>query len=308
MRGAFESSNVGAILQSIPRVVSTRMPPPSESPVPASVDVLLCERVESGEFELPVLPETAAQVLTLSQDVACETKDVAALIERDQSLAAHVLRMANSVAFSPAQPIVSLQQGITRLGLSTLCEITVAVVVKGTVFKVPGFERALRDLWRHSSMTGVFAKEIARTVRRNVEGAFLCGLLHDIGKPVTLSFLPEICKATSVELSAEIGEAAMERHHSLIGGVLMGKWGLAPWVETAATYHHDYANARDHKISAMVTCLADHLAHWAMQSRDISEEDLFELPVVADLDLYEGDLTSLLAERDRAIEMAETFL
>ena len=37
-----------------------------------------------------------------------------------------------------------------------------------------------------------YAKEIARLRRSNVEGAFLCGLLHDIGKPVLLQTLVDI--------------------------------------------------------------------------------------------------------------------
>lgn len=150
-------------------------------------------------------------------------------------------------------------------------------------------------------------RKSARTLCRNVEGAFLCGLLHDVGKPITLSILPEICKEAKVKLNQEIGEAAMEHYHSLMGGMLVKEWGLPPWVETAARHHHDYENAQDHPIEAMVTCFADNLAHWAMQSGEVSEEDLFELPVVADLDFYEDDVHALLAGRDRAIEIAEAF-
>jgi len=279
----------------------------TDSPLPPALDEALSERVESGQLDLPVLPTTASRVLGLSQDSGCDIGEVAALIERDQSLAAHVLHIANSAAFSPTQKIVSLQQAITRLGLSTLCEVTVAIVLKGSAFEVPGFEPALKELWRHSAATGVFAKEIARTLRRNVEGAFLCGLLHDIGKPVTLSLLPSVCKEVKVKLTDEIALAAMDQHHSLMGAMLVKEWELAPWVETVARHHHDYENATEHQTEVMVTCLADNLTHWAMESKEISEEALFELPVVADLDLYEDDLQSLLDGRDRAVDTAKAF-
>lgn len=282
---------------------------PTDSPLPTSVDAALTEKAEAGELDLPVLPATVSRVLSLSQDAACDIQEVASLIEQDQSLAAHVLHIANSSAFSPTQPIVSLQQAITRLGLSTLCEVTVAIVLKGSAFEVPGFEPVLKELWRHSAATGVFAKEVARTLRRNVEGAFLCGLLHDVGKPVTLTLLPAVCKEVRVKLTPEIAEAAMERHHSLMGALLVKEWELPPWVETVTRYHHDYENAQQHQTEAMVTCLADNLAHWAMRSsKDVSEEDLFNLSVVGDLDLYEENVRSLLDGRDKAVESAMAFV
>jgi len=290
-------------------VCPTMSSTPTDSPLPPSVDAALTERAESGDLELPVLPATISQVLDLSQDPDCDIQEVTTLIERDQSLAAHVLHIANSSAFSPTQPIVSLQQAITRLGLSTLCEVTVAIVLKGSAFEVPGFEPVLKDLWRHSAATGVFAKEVARTLRRNVEGAFLCGLLHDIGKPVTLSILPKVCKAARVKLTEEIAEAAMDRHHEVMGALLVREWALPSWVETVTRYHHDYENAEQHQTEAMVTCLADNLAHWAMKSnKKISEDELLELSVLGDLDLYEEDLRKLLDGRDHAVENAMAFV
>ena len=54
------------------------------------------------------------------------------------------------------------------------------------VFRVPGYEPVLNQLWRHALASGAFAKEIARVRRLNVESAFLCGLLHSVGKPALL--------------------------------------------------------------------------------------------------------------------------
>ena len=281
--------------------------PSTECPLPETVDLALVNCAESGELDLPVLPATVSRVLDLSQDPSCDIQEVAQLIERDQSLAAHVLHISNSSAFSPTQPIVSLQQAITRLGLSTLCEVTVSIVLKGSAFEAPGFEPVLKELWRHSAATGVFAKEVARALRRNVEGAFLCGLLHDIGKPIVLGLLPKLCKKARVKLTPELAEAAMDRHHAIMGTLLVKEWELAPWVDAVTEFHHNYENATAHRTEAMVTCLADNLAHWAMGSRELSEEDLFQLPVLADLDLYESDLRKLLDGRDNAVDTAKAF-
>ena len=144
----------------------------------------LVERVSQRRLELPMLPQTATDVLSLCNDSSCDTARLSSLIQRDQALAAHTLHIANSAAYAPREPIVSLQQAIGRLGFKTMCDIAVAVAMRSKVFVLKGHEERLRAMWLHSAMSGTWAKEIARACRRNVEGAFLCGLLHDIGQPV----------------------------------------------------------------------------------------------------------------------------
>ena len=71
----------------------------------------------SGELKLPVLPAVAADVLACIDGDDCDAHSLAELIQRDPSLAANLLRVANSARFAPSEPIVSLNQAISRLGL-----------------------------------------------------------------------------------------------------------------------------------------------------------------------------------------------
>src|SRR6185503_16029782 len=144
---------------------------------------ILIERLDSGELELPVIPAAAASVLEACRDDENGARQVAEIMQRDPSLAGHTLRLSNSAAYGSTEPIVSLSQAIARLGLSIVSEITLAVALKGRVFSVARFDAQIRVLWVHSAGAGIWAREIARMRRRNVEGAFLCGLLHDVGRP-----------------------------------------------------------------------------------------------------------------------------
>jgi hypothetical protein len=49
-------------------------------------------------------------------------------------------------------------------------------------------------------LTGFYTKEIARLRRRNVEIAFLCGLLHDLGKAVLLNNVDKVVGKDDLEL------------------------------------------------------------------------------------------------------------
>ena len=102
----------------------------------------LTQVIDAGSIELPVMPEAAAQILELVNDPAADAKKLAAILQRDPSLATHVLRVANSTAFAPREPIVSLQQAISRLGMTNLTQIATAVAVKTKVFMMRPAEQS----------------------------------------------------------------------------------------------------------------------------------------------------------------------
>ncbi len=281
------------------------MSPESTTPLPEIVRAPLAERTSELSLELPMLPDTASRVMGLCTAEDCDVRELAELIERDPSLAGHVLRISNSAAFAPNEAIVSLQQAVTRLGFSVLSEIAVGVALRGQVFRVPGFDKTIRLMWMHSAAAGAFAKDIARTARRNVEGAFLCGLLHDVGKPIVLTNVLDVCKQARVRPNKPIVETALEEFHTTVGAMLVERWGLAPWVVAAAEHHHRPEEAGAHEVEANVTNLADALSHWALSTRDVG--DPRTLPSVAALDLYDDDMVRIMAGREAVLELAAAF-
>lgn len=225
-------------------------------------------------------------------------------------MAGHVLGVANSAAYAPKEPIVSLQQAISRLGLPTIAEIIVALSLKSRIFDVPGHQTKIRKMWMHSATSAVYAREAARLLRKNVEAAFLCGLLHDIGRPIVLQALIDAAREkTDRPVPSRVLELAMDEFHERVGVLTVEEWQLAPWVRDAVAYHHDHTRATDHRDEAMVTTLADLLSHWALDFECADESDFpAEHPVVGDLNLYGNDLITLLEKRGLVLEVAETFV
>ncbi|MCE9593193.1 MAG: HDOD domain-containing protein [Planctomycetes bacterium] len=267
----------------------------------------LGEQVDGGAVELPVMPEAAAQILDLVNDPAADAKKLATILQRDPSLAGHVLRVANSTAFAPREPIVSLQQAISRLGFNNLRQISTAVAVKSKVFNVRGFEDLLREIWFHSATAGAYAKEIARIRRHNVEGAFLCGLLHDVGKPIVLQSAVDLVAAKGERVERLVVEAAMDALHGRVGGLLVKKWKLPAFMVSVMLHHHDPSGAEEHVEDARIACLADQLAYWAKDGVPERAEELRRHPVVAALNLYAEDWQALVDARERVIQVAEAY-
>lgn len=281
-------------------------PAPTTPILPGPVRAAL-RRSLDGELVLPLLPDTAARVMALCNDEMCDANRLAELIHRDPAMAGHVLHVSNSAAYAPKEPIVSLQQAVSRLGIGTICEIALAVALKGKVFQVPGFQSRVREMWIHACATGMYAKEIARHLRRNVESAFMCGLLHDVGMPLVMQMLCDLAKQHGAKtIPAAVMESAMAEFHAEVGSKIAEHWQLATWIRDATLFHHDYTKAGDHREEVMITCLADLLAHWALDPSTVEADFPAEHAVIQDLNIYADDLMGLLAKRARTLEVAES--
>ena len=91
--------------------------PTEQTMVPEELHAALQERLATGTLDVPMLPDVVLQIMNLTFSERTDTRQLADLIHRDQALASHILRVANSPAYKPQTPIVSLQQAITRFGI-----------------------------------------------------------------------------------------------------------------------------------------------------------------------------------------------
>jgi putative nucleotidyltransferase with HDIG domain len=262
------------------------------------------ERLLSSKLELPLLPTVVWEVMELTAADDVDIRRLSELIHRDQALAGHV-RVANSPAYMARMPIVSLQQAVSRLGTRALGEIAFAVSLQSRVFDVPGYEDEVRNLWGHAVGAAAYAKEIARLRRSNVEGAFLCGLLHDIGKPVILQVVVDVQKAKGLTLDPAAVSAIMEAYHTHVGSLIATEWALPPHVAESIAYHHDYLVAPTCAEAVMVTRLADCLSYHVLDPDIFDEESIRHHPVLTDLNLYPDAVEALLAKRDAVLLIIE---
>ena len=280
---------------------------PVESQRFAAVHAALVERVTAGTIEVPLLPQTASQVLAVCNDASCDAHKLANLIQRDPALAGHVLSVANSAAYAPRETIVSLSQAISRLGFRVVCDIALAVALKGKVFNVQGQEGRVRVLWQHCASAGAWAKEIARTRRKNVEGAFLCGLLHDVGQPALLQTSLELFAAHKLEPDANMLDQWAHELHAPVGALMLQRWNFPEWMAAAVRFHHDADKAGEHAEHARTAQMADLLAHASSHPDPQTDATLGQHPALSDLDIYADEFEALLAKRGKVLELARAF-
>jgi putative nucleotidyltransferase with HDIG domain len=261
----------------------------------------LTENIKTGNVELPLLPQAASRVMAIASDPSADAAKLSALIHQDQALAAHVLRIANSPAYMPRSPVVSLQHAVAMLGITLLSEIAFTASLKSGAFKVPGFEDDVKQLWRHSLASGAYAKEVARMRRVNVESAYLCGLLHAIGKPVILRTATTLAHERRIPLEKPVLYGWVEGYHTQVGLLIADKWGLPKQVAAAIQYYADYDHATAFRQECLLTCVADRLASHLLTPDEMPEETLREHPVFAELNLYPQDIDQLITIKEQVL-------
>ncbi|MBL9209515.1 MAG: HDOD domain-containing protein [Opitutaceae bacterium] len=250
----------------------------------------------------------ASRVMMLTNNPDADVADLSDLIHQDQALAGNVLRIANSAAYRVGEPIVSLRQAVMQLGLGVLGEIAVAACLNHEGLRAPGYEPLRKRMLLHAFITGGFAKELARRKRRNVESMFLCGLLHSVGKTVTLRLIANAQSGAATKLTE--GEVAplIAAHQADIAARVTVAWKLPQQVHVVAVHHASPETAPEFVDETKLVALAAHIAGWVTLNDPPDEAAVRALPAWAELNFYPDDVDAVLERRAVLEESAAIFM
>jgi putative nucleotidyltransferase with HDIG domain len=258
-------------------------------------------RLDEGSLELPLLPGVAMEVTSAAAREDTDARVLAEILKRDPAMAAHVLRIVNSPVYSPRAQIVSLQQAVGRVGSAKIREIALIIACRTGVYKVKGYEAEVDQVFKHSVATALLAQEIARQTRNNVEEAFLCGLLHDVGRPVLLQALLEVARERTAPRAGLL--SLVSELHCRAGASLATAWALPESVSQAILNHH--AARSEHAASVHITALADVLSHALLDSPELDPEAVRGHPALEKLEIYPDLLSKILSRAESVRQAAE---
>ena len=195
---------------------------------------------------LPLLPMVVSRLFSLDPEDEDYFDQVLRLAEEDPSFAVRVLRLSNTAANSPRKHTIGLQGSLARVGTRQIEELIKEMSVT-TVF-MPS-TRDQRILWIHSAQVAVAARTIAALDSKlgvEPETAYLCGLLHDVGRFVlfenSVDDLATI-DATGWKTLEDLLEAENQvvgLSHAEIGYRAAQKWRLPDFVTDVIRNHHIY--------------------------------------------------------------------
>jgi len=258
--------------------------------------LFLVDKLEKKEFDLPPLPRVASQVLSLTSDPHADANKLTRLIQQDPILTAKIFQTSNSAACGAQRRIESLQQAIAWLGLNTIAGTAFTLSVQSGVFNVRGYEQEVSALWSHALATGFYAKAIADLGGNNSDTAFLCGLLHAIGKPFIVHTVNQYRQPSDSPIPWTIMMALMSESYIEVGRQLGEAWEFPDAVKEALNLHEEYTThlATSPTKGAVITCLARQLASHLLEPESITAEALRTLPSLKALNLPQDSIDTLL--------------
>lgn len=203
--------------------------------------------IEEKVRQLPFLPVVLTELMGMDKTADDYFERMVALARKDPSLTTLILKIANSAASAASQPINGLTLAMSRIGTESIAQyITTLGVTR--VFVPTQDEHKL--LWKHSIETAIYAEHIAlnmKVLNVNPEMAYICGLLHDIGRFVMFDVAPEALKGTPSSSWASPQELPLVEQkrvgydHSQVGMIACKHWQLPKVICNMVRAHHQYS-------------------------------------------------------------------
>jgi len=259
-----------------------------------SIGEVFAQELSSRSIEVPLLPNIATEVLSSSLDDQSDASRLADLIQQDQGLASHILRVVNSPAFRGSAEIVALQQAIARIGMERIREIALTVSLKGTLFKPTPFDSIVTNAWQHGLRSGLWAKEVARAAVKNVEMAYLCGLLHNVGVAIAVHRLWQLNKDISDQELATLVDTFADD----VGLLLVEEWRLPAVVGLTLRFQKDFQSAKNAIDSVAVSVVGAYFSQ-AQVNGELNVEHVLPHAAVQHLNFYPDDIEKLLQHAER---------
>ncbi len=196
--------------------------------------------------ELPALPHVTTKVLQLIISPDSSSQDICNVLIQDQVLTSKVLRLVNSAYYGLPRKVATVTEAVTMLGLHTLQPLVLGVSVYKTLGSLKG-KNVLNPekIWKHSIAVAAASRVLAERLKfERIEQAFIAGLLHDIGKIVIQSVLPQeyeevLHMVNETDLSLiEAERQVLSFDHTLVGKLVAEKWNLPESLVEPIGYHH----------------------------------------------------------------------
>ncbi|MBZ0266316.1 HDOD domain-containing protein [bacterium] len=218
--------------------------------------------------KLAPLPTIAQTVFRLISDQNSSAHDLAAVIDKDQSLTARILKIVNSAYYGFSRQIGNINHGIVILGFTEVKNITMAACILDAFKEEVSEEFNRYNFWVHSIGVAYAARELSERIPGiNRDDAFVAGLLHDIGKVILdqhfnryFRMLLKEAKGYNAPLFKS-EDALYGINHAEIGEIVSHSWNLPQSLERAVGLHHTPGAATPNEHIIHLVHVANVLCH-----------------------------------------------
>jgi HD-like signal output (HDOD) protein len=195
---------------------------------------------------LPPFSATLNRVLASLGREDASFSHLAELIEKDTVLGGNILKLVNSALYNRRGEVSNIRHAVSLLGVNKLRNAVLSLSVARmwtTMKSPPGWSMKLFNV--HSVAVAVLCDLMAQRVPVVFEeGAFTAGLLHDLGRLLIATSLPDEYEAIMRRYDenggtlCECERSVIGTDHAEVSSMALVSWNLPRPIRTAVRYHH----------------------------------------------------------------------
>lgn len=200
------------------------------------------ERIEHCIERLPPLSTAALKAVELLQRSAVDLAAVAQTLQRDPTLVARILRLANSPFYGCVSRVATVEKACLVLGTRTLHQVVMAAAVMTAMESKYKAESARR--WRHATACAGVARQLAHGRHSDPLLVATAALLHDIGRILLGACMADEYERVAAAARADgvpirdAERAAFGLDHGAVGSRVAEQWHLPAMLVRGIGRHH----------------------------------------------------------------------
>ena len=202
---------------------------------------------------IPPLSTTMLELLQQLNSGEAAAADLENIIRKDANTAATILKIANSPFYGLNKKIQSVRDACVLLGFNNLRNIVYATAME-TFLDNTSLLSIKESLRQHTLATAIIAVQLGRLIRFEESTGYTLGLLHELGKQITLTAAPERF-LQYIEKAKYDREGALDDIASMctIGEMVAKSWHLPDsFISCIRFYHNPEKSSPTHRIPILL--------------------------------------------------------
>jgi len=227
--------------------------------------------IRKDQLQLPTLPEVALDIREAAEKEDISAAELAEVISADPSLAARVIKVANSPIYRGAREIETIGTAVARLGINQSCSLATGFAMQ-QMFQATSevIDRKLRAVWAQATQIAAISGVLARNFTRlKPDQAMLAGLTHNIGTLPVLTWAEEHDRLLNDGITLD---RVIDEIHGELGSLILRNWKFPDEIAAVPETHTKYdrpAHATDYIDVVMVA----HLQTFAGTNHPLAQLD-----------------------------------
>ncbi|TXT37092.1 MAG: signal transduction protein [Comamonadaceae bacterium] len=221
------------------------------------------------DIVIPPCPQLLVQLQAELNQADPDPQVIAAIAASDVAMTAALIRIANSPLYARREPVSSVAQAVSMLGMKPTASLLTGFLLRHTIRIDPTL---IEHFWESSTRRSMAMGHIAKQMYGvDVEVAKTCGLFFHVGIPVMLQGLRGY-SGTLVEAMARQDRSFIQTEnanhrtdHAVVGAIVARTWRLPQVIAHAVRLHHDFTVLHDSAVAlevrqlVAIAAIAEHL-------------------------------------------------